>query len=146
MPRTHCHLKTSLNLVNAYEEMRSSERFRSLAQLFKRVKNITKGADDGHQSLSAIRAALKDPAELALAGELEARLTSLAPLLKGARYADAMQLLAELSPVVDKFFADVLVMTDDPTLRQARLALLVQLRRAILGSIGDISELAADDR
>ena len=102
------------------------------------------GVEAGCYGVSIMRTPNLD--KLALAGELEARLTSLAPLLKGARYTDAMQLLAELSPVVDKFFADVLVMADDPTLRQARLALLVQLRRAILGSIGDISELASDDR
>jgi glycyl-tRNA synthetase beta chain len=146
MPRRVGHLKTSLALVKAYEDVRASERFRQLAQLFKRVKNITKGVDDPHDPLSAIRAALTDPAELALAGELETRLASLDDLLKRSRYGDAMQLLADLSPAVDRFFVDVLVMADDPVFRQARLALLAHLRRAILGSIGDISELAADER
>jgi glycyl-tRNA synthetase beta chain len=51
-----------------------------------------------------------------------------------------------LSPTVDRFFADVLVMAPDPALRRARLALLVHLRHAIVSSVGDISELAADDR
>jgi glycyl-tRNA synthetase beta subunit len=38
----------------------------------------------------------------------------------------------------------VLVMAEDPALREARLALLAELRRTIL-DIADIAELAPDD-
>ena len=55
-------------------------------------------------------------------------------------------MLADLQPVVDRFFIDVLVMADDARLREARLALLTRLRSAVLTRIGDISELAPDDR
>ncbi len=146
IPRAACHLKVSQQLAHAYEQMRTSERFRLLAQLFKRVKNITKGVEDGQGSLESLRGRLTDPAELALADDMSKRLHTLDHVVRDGRYAEAMQLLADLSPAVDKFFADVLVMAEDRDLRAARLALLARLRQAILGSIGDIAELAADDR
>jgi len=63
-----------------------------------------------------------------------------------ADYGLAMQQLGSLYPSVDRFFTDVLVMADDPTLRQARLALLTRLRTPILQRIGDISEIATEEK
>lgn len=60
--------------------------------------------------------------------------------------AEAVQMLANLQPAVDQFFKDVLVMADDPALKDARLALLTRLRSVVLTRIGDISELASDER
>ena len=60
------------------------------------------------------------------------------------RYADAMRELGALSGPVNQFFVDVLVMADDPALRDARLTLLGVLRRTIL-NIADIAELVPDD-
>jgi glycyl-tRNA synthetase beta subunit len=53
--------------------------------------------------------------------------------------------LSQFNQPVDRFFAHVLVMAEDPELRKARLALLIRLRRYVLVSFGDISELAAED-
>ena len=47
---------------------------------------------------------------------------------------------------VDKFFADVLVMADDPRVREARLTLLTMLRRTVLDNIADISEIVVEDK
>jgi glycyl-tRNA synthetase beta subunit len=38
-----------------------------------------------------------------------------------------------------------MVMSDDASLREARLSLLVRLRRAVMQKIGDISEIAPED-
>jgi glycyl-tRNA synthetase beta chain len=43
---------------------------------------------------------------------------------------------------VDRFFSEVLVMADDPAVREARLALLAMLRDTVLRTAGDISEIA----
>jgi glycyl-tRNA synthetase beta subunit len=56
-----------------------------------------------------------------------------------------MRQIAALSGPVDKFFVEVLVMSEDKAVRQARLALLAALRRMVL-TIADISELAVDDK
>ena len=65
--------------------------------------------------------------------------------LEQERFLDAMNQLAPLRGPVDKFFVDVLVMADDPVLRDARLALLATLRDAVLQTSGDISEIAPEE-
>ena len=61
------------------------------------------------------------------------------------RYRGAMRELGALGAPVDRFFTDVLVMADDPALRDARLTLLSVLRRTIL-AIADIAEVAPEER
>ena len=56
-----------------------------------------------------------------------------------------MNQLAPLQGPVDKFFVDVLVMAEDPALRQARLALLDTLRSTVMQAGGDISEIAPEE-
>ena len=48
-----------------------------------------------------------------------------------------------MRPAVAKFFDDVMVMTEDKALRDARLQLVATLRDLIL-EIADLSEMAAE--
>ena len=128
--------------VEALAQARQSRAFESLAVLFKRVKNITK-TFDGELTAEA-RTRLVEPAETALLGELDARLPAIDAAVAQARYSDAMRELGALSAPVDRFFADVLVMAEDPAVRDARLALLTALRRTIL-NIADIAEIAPEE-
>ena len=57
-------------------------------------------------------------------------------------YTDALKALAALRSPVDSFFEDVMVMTEEPLLRQNRLNLLAQLGQ-LLNGVADISRLAA---
>ena len=59
--------------------------------------------------------------------------------------AESLANLSELGPAVDRFFTDVLVMTDDRQLRTARLSLMAHLRNAVL-RIGDVSEVVAAEK
>jgi glycyl-tRNA synthetase beta chain len=128
--------------LEALAQLGGSEALLGVATLLKRVKNITKGIAGG-ESLSSIRPALKEPAEQALAAELESR----APVIRAAAerrdYREAFANIAQLQPAVAKFFDDVLVMADDERLRAARLALVAVLRDLIL-DIADISEIVTD--
>jgi glycyl-tRNA synthetase beta chain len=128
--------------LEALAQLSGSEALLGVATLLKRVKNITKGIAGG-ESLSSIRPALKEPAEQALAAELESR----APVIRAAAdrrdYKEAFANIAQLQPAVAKFFDDVLVMADDERLRAARLALVAVLRDLIL-DIADISEIVTD--
>jgi glycyl-tRNA synthetase beta chain len=90
------------------------------------------------------RARLTEPAEIALLKELDARLPSIESAVTQERYAEAMRELGALSGPVDRFFIDVLVMAEDPAVRQARLALLTVLRGVIL-DIADIAEIAPEE-
>ncbi len=102
---------------------RTSMRWRVL---FKRVRNITKDCRRRRATGTRSKRALTEPAEMALAAEVDA---ALAGRSEGARWSgqatvEALNELAKLHGPVAKFFVDVLVMTDDPQLREARLALL----------------------
>ena len=57
---------------------------------------------------------------------------------------DAFAEAARFGPAVDRFFIDILVMTDDPGLRLRRLALLKRLERLIL-RLADVSEIVKED-
>ena len=56
-------------------------------------------------------------------------------------YTTILTSLAQLQDAVDAFFDNIMVMSDDASLRQNRLALLLQLRTLFL-STADISVLA----
>jgi glycyl-tRNA synthetase beta chain len=137
--------KASLQRVEALSKERSSPEFQALAGLFKRVKNITKGVEDTNIGLGDIAQALKEPAEVQLAQQLDQRWPSITAAVANGEYGKAMRELGSLYPPVDRFFTDVLVMAEDPQLRRARLALLTRLRSAVLQNIGDISEIAPDE-
>jgi glycyl-tRNA synthetase beta chain len=94
--------------------------------------------------MDALRARLKEPAELALADELARRGPAIDAAVRAANYGDAMRELAALRQPVDRFFTDVLVMAEDPDLRDARLTLLTTLRQAIREQVADVAEIAAD--
>jgi glycyl-tRNA synthetase beta chain len=96
-------------------------------------------AEPGSRDLVAVRAALVEPAELALADALEARRTSIAAAVGHADYTRALLEVAALRPAVDRFFTEVFVMVDDAALRQARLSLLAALR----DTVRDIADLSA---
>jgi glycyl-tRNA synthetase beta chain len=113
--------------------------------LFKRVKNITKDFNGPASSVEDLKKRLKEPAELALVGELERTQPAISDAIEHGRYADAMRQIATLRQPVDRFFVDVLVMTDDMELRDARLTLLTTLKHGIQFVGGDISEIAPDE-
>jgi glycyl-tRNA synthetase beta chain len=124
-------------------EFARSEQFRVLATAFKRVRNIARElreTGDGEW-----RAHLKEPAELALADEIERRRPAIeAAAAEGRNFRAAYAEAAAFEPAVARFFNEVFVMTDDQTLRQARLNLMKQLETLVL-RLGDISELVAPE-
>ena len=63
------------------------------------------------------------------------------PLLDDGNYTEALKELAGLRAPVDRFFDDVMVMVDDESLKNNRLALLGELRALFL-DVADISRLS----
>jgi glycyl-tRNA synthetase beta chain len=123
--------------------MTGSEALLGVATLLKRVKNITKGIA-APAALSEVMPALTEPAERALAAELETRAPAIRAAAARGDYRDAFAGIAQLQPAVVKFFDDVLVMTEDERVRVARLGLVATLRDLIL-SIADISEIVTEN-
>jgi glycyl-tRNA synthetase beta chain len=122
--------------VKALEEIRKSPEFPALAVGFKRVINISLGAEPTEVSELLFEhseeKALFDAANL-MALEVDEALAE-------RDYLAACQALAKLKGPVDAFFDKVLVMAEDPKLRQNRLALLAGIRRTFL-KMADFSRI-----
>jgi glycyl-tRNA synthetase beta chain len=58
-------------------------------------------------------------------------------------YAATLQAVASLKPAVDRFFDDVLVMAEDPALRENRLALMRRVG-ALFADVADFRKIQAD--
>ena len=63
-----------------------------------------------------------------------------ASLKDSGHYQEALILIASLRPVVDSFFNDVMVLTEDEIVRNNRLTLLAQLKKEF-STIADFSEI-----
>jgi glycyl-tRNA synthetase beta chain len=112
----------------------------SLAAANKRIANILKKAEL-QSDLQVKEKLLADPAELALWSALGAAKATVTPMLESRGYTAALTSLAELREPVDRFFDDVMVMVDDASLRNNRLALLNEIRMQFL-DVADISRLS----
>jgi glycyl-tRNA synthetase beta chain len=132
---------TARRKLDALREMSGSAALLGVATLLKRAKNITKSVKP--VALVDVRARLTEAAEVALADELTRRGATVQTAIARDDYRDAFSQIAELQPVVAKFFDDVMVMVDDPGLREARLAVVTTLRDLIL-PIADLSEMVAE--
>jgi glycyl-tRNA synthetase beta chain len=136
--------------IKALPEFVRSEQFRQLATVFKRVRNIAREYPDAEFAADeangpAIDGVLVEPAEKALAAEIEQRRPVIeAAGAKGSGFREAYLEAAHFAPVVGKFFEEVFVMSDDLAIRKARLRLLKRLETLIL-TLGDISEIVASE-
>jgi glycyl-tRNA synthetase beta chain len=132
--------------VEVLPEFAASPDFQQLAILFKRVRNIARNLDGSAESANgaADRTILTEPAEMALLVEIDERQPAIeAAVRAGQGYRQAFAEAAKLGPAVAKFFDDVLVMADDPRLRNARLRLMKRLETLIL-QLADVSEIVPE--
>jgi glycyl-tRNA synthetase beta chain len=114
----------------------------SLAAANKRIANILRQAESKGESFSgADVSALKEPAEISLFEALQTASRSAKPLFDSGDFAGYLKAFASLKSPVDSFFDAVMVMTDDKKLRENRLALLTDMRKA-MNRFSDISKLA----
>ncbi len=115
----------------------------SLVAANKRVANILRqAAAKGESFVNADAGVLKEPAELDLFKDLGVASRAANALFDKGDYSGYLTAFAMLKQPVDRFFDDVMVMAEDPILRQNRLALLSDLRLA-MNRIADISKLAS---
>lgn len=124
--------------IAAVAEFSKLDAAASLAAANKRVSNILAKQDGEPSALSQEH--LVEPAEKDLAQAVESISTEVAPLFADSQYAQALTALSKLREPVDAFFDQVMVMAEDETLRNNRLALLRELRALFL-EVADISYL-----
>ncbi len=116
------------------------EQAQSLAAANKRIANILRKAGDP-DGLRIDRKLLSESAEKTLYNALTNADEKVRPLLKNRHYAESLNALADLRDPVDRFFEDVMVMTEDDAVRDNRLALLSSLRSLFL-DVADVSRLS----
>ena len=131
-----------LEAVQAFRALPEAE---SLASANKRIRNILKKTTILKNT--AVTQSKPDPTILQETAEKElyAATSQLMPrvgaLWEKGDYTGALRALAGVRKEVDTFFDQVMVMTDDPTVRNNRLALLAQLE-SLMNRVADISKLA----
>jgi len=135
--------------LEALVAMRGSDDFRALAEVFKRVKNITRDVNDGSLDWDAIieyqnTTPSVAPAEKDLIAAVSIRENAIQNHAGKGEYLEALVHIAELRATLDRYFDDVMVMVEDPTLRRMRQGMLAHLRDLVL-AVADISEIAVTD-
>ena len=128
-----------LEAVRAFKALPEAD---SLAAANKRIQNILRKAAGSAGEVPDARLFTED-AERELHAALGRAEPEVEALLAGRDYRAALVALAALRPAVDRFFDEVLVMSEDPAVRANRLALLVRLAR-LMNRVADIARLAAD--
>ena len=125
--------------INAVVQFRKLPEAESLAAANKRIGNILKQVRN-HDNIQFRDELLQEDAEQNLAKALASIKEKVTPLLDNSEYEQALSKLAGLKNDVDKFFDDVMVMSDDEALKNNRVALLSQLSNLFLKT-ADISRL-----
>ncbi|MFZ2086990.1 MAG: glycine--tRNA ligase subunit beta, partial [Desulfobaccales bacterium] len=122
--------------VRALEEIRQSPDFPALAVAFKRVINISAGAEAGEVS----ELLFEHPEEKVLFEAVQIMENEVEAALARRDYSGACRALANLRGPVDAFFDKVLVMAEDSRLKQNRLTLLGRISRTFL-TMADFSKI-----
>ncbi len=126
--------------INAVNEFRQLPEAQALAAANKRVSKllIKEGKEDISRDIQA--SLFENEDEKQLSKLILDKREQVAPLYQKADYTLALTTLASLRTPVDRFFDNVMVMVDNPEIRNNRLALLANLRDLFL-YVADISEL-----
>lgn len=124
--------------AHALEDARTNdpELFDDLATAYARAAHL------GDAKLGTeVDGALLGEAEQSLLSAVDAASASVSDKLAAGAYAEALAALAALREPIDRFFTDVLVMDDDPKVRDNRLRLLNRFA-SVFGDVADIGALA----
>ena len=125
--------------------VRGSEDFIAVSAAFKRIKNILRqAAEKGIAPTDnlVIEDDLSEAEEHALHAKAKELMPKIDRLQLERHYREALEVTAQLRPVVDAFFDKVMVMASDEKLRRNRLALIGEVLERFSG-IGDLSEMVA---
>ena len=131
----------ALERLRALQELREEADFLSLASNFKRVVNILSQA--GKTGGEPDPSLFQDPAEQTLWQSYLKIRPEVAAARKNHDYGSALRSLASMRSAVDEFFKAVMVMAEDPALRNNRTSLLNCIS-LLFNSIADISRIVIE--
>lgn len=136
-PLNPADIQTRAIAVNSFMQ---SDAAAGLAEANKRAGNILRKQKASDGSLSIDESLLSERAEQNLQAALQKILPNVETAVAAQDYNMALTGLTDLAQPLDQFFTDVMVMADDENIRNNRLALLRNIRKA-LSMVADISLL-----
>ncbi len=133
--------------AEAIQAIRKTRNFEPLAVSFKRIRKILEKAGPAELwRLPGVRPdLLSEEAEKRLSAAADQAARKAADHKRAGKYREALQVIADLRPAVDRFFDDVMVMAEDEAVRKNRLTLLAQLLSEF-SIIADFSEIVAAEK
>ena len=131
--------------LEALKTIRGTKNFAALAVAFKRIRKILEKAGPPETwKHSAVTSELfSEEAEKQLYAATQRVAKEAGEHKRAGRYREALQVIAGLRPVVDRFFDEVLVMAEDELVRGNRLTMLAELLREF-STIADFSEVVTE--
>jgi glycyl-tRNA synthetase beta chain len=130
--------------LEALSEIKARPDFLPLAVAFKRVANIQEKADSGAGAVALDPSLFREDAERALADKTEEVARRASEARKRRDHRQVLREVAEVKPAVDRFFDDVMVMTDEEALRNNRLALMKRVGN-LFADIADFRKIQAEN-
>src|SRR5215468_2756119 len=132
--------------LKALKAIRKSRNFEPLAVSFKRIRKILEKAGVAPGADRSVNPELfESTPERELHSAARAAASKVQTFKRGGKYFEALEVIAELRPVVDKFFDGVIMMAEEEAIRNNRLSLLGQLLGEFT-TIADFSELGGEER
>jgi glycyl-tRNA synthetase beta chain len=142
----HNDIRDAIARAEALSAVRGSDDFIAISAAFKRMNNIVRQAYEKKYfrhdipDKSVATNLLTDPAERALHERTGKLAASVEELRAHRQYRNALEQIATLRPDIDLFFDKVMVMVDDESVRNNRLALITEVKTSF-SSIADFSEI-----
>nr|CRH04633.1 Glycyl-tRNA synthetase beta subunit [Candidatus Magnetococcus massalia] len=133
--------------VKALALFKEADAYASLVAANKRMSNILGKLEEGSVDLvgGVAMSLLKEPAEHDLYNAISSVSATVRENSAQAHYTAALSELASLREPIDTFFDEVLVMADDPHVRQNRLRLLHELK-GLFHEVADVSRLVVAEK
>jgi glycyl-tRNA synthetase beta chain len=130
----------------ALKSIRKSKNFEPLAVSFKRVRKILEKAELRKSDGRHVQVELFDnDAERELYAAMREAALNVQAAKRAGKYQEALEIIAGLRKMVDRFFEEVMVMAEDERVRANRLTLLAELLKEFT-TVADFSEIGAEER
>ncbi|SJZ71518.1 glycine--tRNA ligase subunit beta [Selenihalanaerobacter shriftii] len=132
-------IKDAFERAEALMEFREKEKFENLISAYNRARNLAVKTNNDQIDLELFT----DSSEEELYNAYLTVQEKLQQLLNEKNYVSALHELVKLQEPIDKFFNSVMVMADDETVKENRLALLKNIVN-IFTKVADLSEIVID--
>jgi len=131
----------AVDIIKALSHLKDLPDFEPLAVAFKRVANITKD----FESIGVDPSIFEGDAEKAMHNACHEIGENVSALADKGKYKEALLKAAEIRPLVDRFFDDILVMVESENIRNNRLSLLKEVSGLFM-RFADFSRIVTENK